>query len=35
MELVFRVLTVVSCVTFKVGLLRIVFQFFGIVLTRP
>ena len=34
-ELVFRVLTVVSCVTLKIGFFRIVFQFFGIALTRP
>ena len=35
MQLVLRVLTVVSCVTFGTGFLRLVFQAFGIALTRP
>ena len=34
MELVLRVLTVVSCVTFVIGFLRLAFQVFGITLTR-
>ena len=30
-----RVLTVISCVTFGTGFLRLAFQAFGIALTRP
>ena len=34
MELVLRVLTVVSCVTFVIGFLRLALQVFGIALTK-
>ena len=34
-KLVLRVLTVVSCVTFRIGFFSLALQFFGIALSRP